>query len=148
MNKEQLKKMVENAEAPDMTDTIRSLKHSKIIRKDINTLIRLKDKFRKLRLSNPDSFQSICKQHCSFLRETYPYIFSKIINSSMDTTILYKFLDILKEIENGTYNQHEASCKVGEYLKEIFIDHKLKKNRPPKHNISWKEFKLQRLSQP
>ena len=65
---------------------------------------------------------------------------------------------ILSKIENGKYDQHEASALVGQILKEIYIDSAIKegdvkekkrngankKKKQKKDNvkkISWKEFK-------
>ena len=74
--------------------------------------------------------------------------------------LLHKFLIILEKIENGECDQHEASVKVGQILKEIYIDSavreanrldnkknkksgkkqkKLSVKKPKK--ISWDEFK-------
>ena len=75
----------------------------------------------------------------------------------IDINILYRFLDILKSIEDGKLDQHEGSFKVGEILKQIYIDSALReeKNLDKKHKnnsnskekvlkpkkISYKEFK-------
>ena len=68
--------------------------------------------------------------------------------------MLYKFLDILKKIEEGQLDQHEGSFMVGSILKEIYVDSALKKAEKldsnsekapePKKanvNVSWKQFK-------
>jgi hypothetical protein len=60
---------------------------------------------------------------------------------------------VLKNIEDGGVDQHEASFLVGTLLKELYIDSALKKaekldketeTEQPKrleNNISWKEYK-------
>jgi hypothetical protein len=70
--------------------------------------------------------------------------------------MLNKFLNVLKQIEDGKIDQHEGSYMVGTILKEIYIDSALKKaektdkkdNKNKKDDkpikpvkISWKEYK-------
>jgi hypothetical protein len=69
--------------------------------------------------------------------------------------MLNKFLDVLRQIENGELDQHEGSFLVGTILKEMYVDSALKKAEKldelnekdkvePKKaevNISWKQFK-------
>ena len=64
--------------------------------------------------------------------------------------ILDKFLEILKQIEDGDIDQHEGSYIVGSLLKELYIDSALRQDkggkkstkiRKPKNNVSWKEWK-------
>jgi len=59
-------------------------------------------------------------------------------------------VSILKEIEDGKLDQHEGSVKVGQILKELYIDSALredKKRHNKKHkyrkskNVSWSDFK-------
>jgi hypothetical protein len=45
----------------------------------------------------------------------------------IDITILNKFLDVLKQIEDGKLDQHEGSFLVGTILKELYVDSALKK---------------------
>ena len=42
-------------------------------------------------------------------------------------SLLYQFIDILEEIEEGKQDQTTASVKVGEILKRIYVDSALKK---------------------
>jgi hypothetical protein len=69
--------------------------------------------------------------------------------------MLYQFLDMLKQIEDGDTDQHEASFKIGSLLKEMYIDSALKtaNNLDKKYGtndevpeiklipISWVEYK-------
>ena len=67
---------------------------------------------------------------------------------------------VLSKIENGTYDQHEASALIGQILKEIYIDSAIKeadikekrRNKNKKiekkksvKKISWREFKQMNL---
>ena len=69
--------------------------------------------------------------------------------------LLNRFLNVLRDIEDGKVDQHEGSFIVGTILKEIYIDSALKKANKleaehsenekrsvePVNNISWAEFK-------
>jgi hypothetical protein len=59
--------------------------------------------------------------------------------------ILYTFLEVLKEIEDGKIDQHDASYKIGMLLKEMYVDPKLDEIKEPTHikgkTISWQQFK-------
>ena len=71
----------------------------------------------------------------------------------MNLQIMGEFLNVLKKIEDGELDQHEGSVKVGELLKELYIDsalkrsEKLDKENPTEtkelktSNISWKQYK-------
>ena len=75
-----------------------------------------------------------------------------MIKGEMNPSILFNLLDVLQSIENGVYDQQEGSVKVGQLLKEIYIDHKLAETarldeQYPKpviqehKKISWTDFK-------
>jgi len=132
------------------TEKIRNLKHSKKIRADVIKLINLKKKYSKL---NSDTRRNIIEKQCSFLYENYTNLFNKILKDNLNMDLLHKFLLILESIENGKCDQHEASVKVGQILKEIYIDSSLreakKKDKKTKKvkmvkpkKISWKEYKI------
>ena len=87
----------------------------------------------------------------------YTDIFNKVKKNEIDLTILWEFLSILGQIENGEIDQHSGAYQVGNLLKKIYIDSALKKadklekknkktkkkvNKPNiKKNINWKEYK-------
>jgi hypothetical protein len=147
----QLQKMIKANDVEDMTELIRDLKHSVLLRDDINKLILLMTKYG----NNSDDLYSFAVTECTFLFTYYTDIFNKIRKNEIDLKILFKFLDVLKEIENGDLDQHEGSFVVGKLLKEMYIDSALRKadklnenNIPvikvePK-NINWKSFKFLR----
>ena len=92
---------------------------------------------------------------CNFLWNNYTNIFNRLMKDEIDVNILYKFIDKLREIEDGITDQHTASVDIGKILKELYIDSALKrekkfeasnnKNKPkerkPVKNISWKQYK-------
>lgn len=147
----QLQNMIKANNVEDQTELIRELKHSQILRNEVNTMILLKAKYR----DDPEKLNMECFNECNFLFTYYTDIYNKVKKDEIDVKILNKFFDVLRQIEDGELNQHEGSFKVGTILKELYIDSALKKaekldeqyadekNEPKKAdvNISWKDFK-------
>ena len=146
----QLQNMIKANNVEDQTNFIRNLKHSQIIRNDVNNMIMIKAKYR----GNDDKIHEECVNECNFLFTYYTDIYNKIRKDEIDIGILNKFLDVLKRIEEGELDQHEGSFLVGTILKELYVDSALKKaeklneNEEPKpepikpqQNVSWKQFK-------
>ena len=139
----QLQDLIRANDTTDQTELMRQLKHSVILRKDVERLVQLRDE-------NAESGQMIAE--CHFLFTYYTDIFNKVKKSEIDVALLYRFFDVLKQIEDGELSQHEGSFQVGTILKELYIDSALKKadklnadvpikeQMKPAHNISWKEF--------
>ena len=146
----QLSDMIKANNVEDQTDLIRNLKHSQILRNEVNNMILLKAKYR----GDDDQIYSECINECNFLFTYYTDIFNKIRKDEIDIGILNKFLDVLRRIEDGELDQHEGSFLVGTILKELYVDSALKKaekldelaekKEEPKKaevNISWSQFK-------
>ena len=146
----QLQNMIKANNVEDQTNFIRNLKHSQIIRNDVNNMIMIKAKFR----GDDAKIHEECVNECNFLFTYYTDIYNKIRKDEIDIGILNKFLDVLKRIEEGELDQHEGSFLVGTILKELYVDSALKKadklneNEEPKpepikpqQNVSWKQFK-------
>jgi hypothetical protein len=114
-----LKKLLRESDVQDNTEYIRSVKHSTKIRDDI----RLLDKMKK---SGTTDSQKL-KEAAPFLFENYPDIFNKMVNDELDLEIMTRLLTVLKLIEDGRVDQHEASVMVGKILKELYVDSALKK---------------------
>jgi len=145
-----LQKMIAENNVTDQTDLIRELKHSHTLRNEVNTLIMLKAKH----CENADDLHMEAMMECNFLFTYYTDIYNKIRKDEIDLKILYKFLDVLEEIEEGKLDQHEGSFKVGTLLKDIYVDsalrkaEKLNENEPEQEeykgaqvNISWSQYK-------
>ena len=153
----QLQKMVKEYGAEETTDKIRSLKHSKKIHQDVALMLELKEKYKRLK---KEQRRTIIQNQCMFLWQNYTNIFNKLFEDYLDLEILYKFIKLLSEIEEGKIDQHEASAKVGQILKEIYIDSALRENKSkeskrkkkvekPKKtgkNISWSQYKKSHLN--
>ena len=146
----QLQNMIKVNNVEDQTELIRDLKHSQILRNEVNNMILLKSKYR----GDEEKIYNECVNECNFLFTFYTDIFNKIRKNEIDICILNKFFDVLRKIEDGELDQHEGSFMVGTILKELYVDSALKKSEKldelaekapePKKaevKISWKEFK-------
>ncbi len=153
-DKLQLQEMIKTNDVEDKTDLIRATKHSKLIREQVKLLEQLKQQHYELYKNNFQEFDILTVEKCSFLFQNYTDIYNKVLKNEVNLEILNKFLDALELIENGEVDQHEASVKVGTYLKELYVDSALKKtekmdaensNKDDKNNefveISWSEYK-------
>jgi len=146
----QLANMIKANNVEDQTDLIRNLKHSQVLRNEVNNMILIKAKYR----GDDAKITEECMNECGFLYTYYTDIFNKVKKDEIDIGILNKFLDVLRKIEEGELDQHEGSFLVGTLLKEMYIDSAIKKadkldeqaekTPQPKrgeNNISWKQFK-------
>jgi RecG-like helicase len=150
-----LQEMVNASDAVDNTSKIRQLKHSRLIRDDVETLMKLKKKYTRMATLKPKKYEAIIISHCNFLFTNYTNIFNRIMKDELNMNILRKFIETLREVEDGKLDQHEASVKIGEILKELYIDSALqreqkldeedagraKKYKNPTNDISWSRFK-------
>ena len=139
----QLQKMLEQHKVEDKTEQIREQKHSGEIKRNVEFILNTKK-------NNPTlskkELEEIILPQCSFLFYNYLELYN-ILFKEIDTTIVYKLLNVLHGIEEGTYDQHEGSVVVGRLLKEIYIDSRLAETKQdekvimkPKE-IQWKDYK-------
>lgn len=153
-DKLQLQEMIKTNDVEDKTELIRATKHSKLIREQVKLLEQLKQDYSELYKSNFQDFDTLTVEKCSFLFQNYTDIYNKVLKNEVNLEILNKFLDALELIENGEVDQHEASVKVGTYLKELYVDSALRKtekmdaentNKDDEKKeimeISWSEYK-------
>ena len=146
-----LQKMIAANNVEDTTDLIRKLKHSHILREDVNNLVMLKAKY----LNDPDQVHLEAMSECNFLFTYYTDIYNKIRKDEIDLKILYNAFDVLRDIEDGILDQHDGAYKFGLLLKKIYVDSALKKAeklnaqndnvepeyKGPQVEISWSQFK-------
>lgn len=149
-----LKKLISEYKPEETTSKIRMLKHSSKIKEDVENYLRLKSKYARLPRQTQEQMY---RNQCNFLYTNYTNIFNKLIKDQLNLSILYRLLIVLKGIEDGKHDQHEGSVKVGEILKQLYIDSALKggnqnekkakkeKKRKGK-NISWEEYKRTEIS--
>lgn len=147
----QLQQMIKANNVQDQTGLIRDLKHSSTLNENVQHLILLKSKYS----NDPDKLHAEGMIECSFLFMHYTDIYNKIRKDEIDLQILFKFLDVLKKIEDKEIDQHEGSFEVGTLLKKIYVDSALKKadklnaseqaNKEEINkgsNITWRQFKI------
>jgi hypothetical protein len=146
----QLNQMINDNNVEDRTSQIRELKHSEILRREVNELVLIKRKY-----EDPEEVNLEGMINCNFLFTYYTDIYNKVRKDEIDYAILFQFLDVLKKIEEGQLDQHEGSYEVGVLLKKLYIDSALKKadkldaqyNNAPDSpvrevmDISWKSYK-------
>jgi hypothetical protein len=146
-----LQKMISANNVEDQTGLIRDLKHSDILRENVNNLVMLKARYP----DDPDTLNLEAMNECNFLFTYYTDIYNKIRKDEIDLKILFQFLDVLNKIEAGQMDQHEGSFEVGMLLKKIYVDSALRKAeklnletdkmepeyKGPQVEISWKQFK-------
>lgn len=157
-----LNEMIKVNNVEDVTEEIRNKRHSFLIKDDVTKMLEIKKKYSRLSKSNPKQFDNMLVSKCKFLFMNYTDIFNKVKKDEIDLTILWNFLSILEQIENGKIDQHEGAYQVGNLLKKIYIDSALKKAeklekknsknknknknkaiKPNnlKKNLTWKEYK-------
>tara|TARA_B100000003_G_C10937402_1_gene374001 strand:- start:8553 stop:9047 length:495 start_codon:yes stop_codon:yes gene_type:complete len=152
--KDQLKKMIEANDTKDMTNKIRENKHSIKLKEGIESIIKLRNENMEMYINDKNEFEKLVLNTNSFLFNNYTDIYNKIMKNEVDIKILNKFLDLLKQIEDGRLDQHEASFMVGSILKEMYVDSAIKRAEKldeesekltvkplPNKEISWKQYK-------
>jgi hypothetical protein len=147
-----LQNMIAANNVEDNTQLIRELKHSQILKENVNNLIMLKAKYP----NDPDALNLEGMSECNFLFTYYTDIYNKIRKDEIDLKILYKAFDVLRNIEDGKLDQHTGAYEFGTLLKQIYVDSALKKadklnaendNQASEYKgaqveISWKQFKI------
>jgi cell division protein YceG involved in septum cleavage len=126
--KEQLQKMIAANDTEDHTKILREIKHSTQIYNDVSTMIKLKRDYARLAKSNPKQFDAMCVSRCAFLFKYYTDIYNRLKTGEIDLNLLFKMINILREIEDGKLDQHEGSFEVGKILKKIYVDSALKRS--------------------
>jgi len=155
---ENLKKELENLknEYQDNTEYIRKAKNSVIIRDEILAMERLKRSYKGD--LNSEEFTELCRLECRFLYDNYMFLFNRLLKDVLNLKLMFQFLHVLKQVEDGSINQEEGSVVVGQILKDIYLDcaireadrldKKYSEERPPPplegKSISWKQFKARK----
>jgi hypothetical protein len=131
----QLQNMINKHNVSDQTDLIRQLQHSRLIRDDVNKLVKIVEAHY---IENDETSAEKIKeegvQQCSFLFRFYTDIFNKIRTREINLEFLYRALFVLEKIENNEVGQHEASYEVGMILKEMYLDSAVRKADKLNHN--------------
>ena len=136
----------------DQTNHIRTLKHSELIKKDFNAILKIQN-------HNPnlthEELDKLCVSNANFLFTNYTDIYNKLVKKQLDILIFVNIIKILKKIEDGDCDQHEGSFEVGTLLKKLYIDSALKRTNELNEKyeqttnetvetkeISWKQYKV------
>ena len=114
----QLNKMIKINNVEDQTNQIRTLKHSSILEKEIKELLILKEKYRE----QPEVLLNESIINCNFLYNNYTDIYNRVKKDEINIDLLFHFIHVLSQIEEGIIDQHDGSFMVGKLLKEIYID--------------------------
>lgn len=133
-----LNDMIKEYNPVDNTELIKELKHSVVLKSNINKLLRIMAEHK----GNTNKIIELAKRDCEVLTVYYPKVFDAIKEGNYDLKILYEMLKVLQKIETGELTQHEASFEVGKYLKQQYIDDKIKLQQKVKeeHNLTDEEF--------
>jgi hypothetical protein len=151
---EEIKEQLKDEDYQDNTEYIRQAKNSGKIRDDIISMERLKRSYKGDIKS--EEFAELCKAECKFLYDNYMYMFNKMLKDVMDMTLMFRFLQVLREIEDGKLNQDEGSVIVGKMLKNMYIDcanregaildEQNKREEPAEgKSINWKQYKMRNI---
>jgi len=152
-----LEQMIKETDEIDNTEQIKKLKHSIKIKEDVNVFVKLNKKYKRMRNNNKKMYMQIMMKNCNFLWTNYTNIFNRLVKEELDLNILYNFINTLSLVEDGELSQHDASVKIGQLLKELYIDSAVKRQDKidkrnnkgkekvikPDKNISWRDYKEQ-----
>ena len=73
-----------------------------------------------------ETIDQMCSTRAPFLFNNYYNIYNRLVKGELNLEILGRLIMLLKGIEDGKYDQHEASVAVGQLLKEMYIDSALR----------------------
>tara|TARA_B100000963_G_C22623233_1_gene671037 strand:- start:1507 stop:2022 length:516 start_codon:yes stop_codon:yes gene_type:complete len=156
LNKQQLQKLLSNVKPVDNSEELKNKKHSTMIRENIQKMWEIKNQNKNMTVQEIDAK---CNKECFFLFKHYTQIYNLFLKKDLRLEVFNRLLDNLEKIENGEISQHDASIKVGQILKALYIDNVIEeKNEYEKQekeliqkqkieqakkikDISWKQFK-------
>ena len=154
-----LKKMISNSqEFVDHTEEIRRVKHSGLLLNSMRDIEKLKRANRDIQLSDPASFEMMCREVAPLMYDLYRDIFRKLVKDEINLAIMVKLIRVLELIEQGQIDQNEGSVMVGKVLKDLYVDSAVREGerldrergqpqetvtvqREPAKQISWAQFK-------
>ena len=132
LNKNELQSLLSNVQPVDNSNVIQNKKHSTIIKDDIQKLLKIKKEHSNL---THEELDNLCSKECFFLFKNYTQIYNLFLKKDLNVNIFNELLENLQKIENGDLNQHEASIKVGQLLKTIYIDNAMKERKDDEEKI-------------
>ena len=118
--------LLKESDASDNTEKIRKLKHSSKIKEQVSIMLDIKKRYSRL---DKETVYKMIDTQCNWLFTHYFNLFNKLKKDELDIQILGQFVNALKAVEDGDMDQHEASVRVGQILKKLYIDSALKKDK-------------------
>ena len=118
--------LLKESDASDNTEKIRKLKHSSKIKEQVYIMMDIKRRYSRL---DKKTLDKMIDTQCNWLFTHYFNLFNKLKKDELDIQILGQFVNALKAVEDGDMDQHEASVRVGQVLKKLYIDSALKKDK-------------------
>ena len=118
--------LLKESDASDNTEKIRKLKHSSKIKEQVSIMMDIKKRYSRL---DKKTLDKMIDTQCNWLFTHYFNLFNKLRKDELDIQILGQFVNALKAVEDGDMDQHEASVRVGQILKKLYIDSALKKDK-------------------
>lgn len=118
--------LLKESDASDNTEKIRKLKHSSKIKEQVSIMLDIKKRYSRL---DKKTLDKMIDTQCNWLFTHYFNLFNKLKKDELDIQILGQFVNALKAVEDGDMDQHEASVRVGQILKKLYIDSALKKDK-------------------
>ena len=131
-------KMMKEEGVENNTSKIRNLKHSQKIREQVKTMLEIKNKYSRL---DKNLMDKMIESKCVWLYQNYSNLYVKLKKNQLNLQILDSFLTTLAEIEDGKIDQHEGSVKVGQLLKQLYIDSALKNKKQMEDNDNTRKKK-------
>lgn len=150
--------LLKESDASDNTEKIRKLKHSSKIKEQVSIMLDIKKRYSRL---DKQTVYKMIDTQCDWLFRHYFNLFNKLKKDELDIQILGQFVNALKAVEDGDMDQHEASVRVGQILKKLYIDSALKKDKKEeakrerqrkkkpvnrKAKLTWAQFKKLNLN--
>jgi hypothetical protein len=142
-NREKLNEILkDNDDVVDNTSFIREQKYSEKIKLDVEKLLIFRSKNQTLMKNDVQKYEELLKCECFFLSTNYPEIFSKLKEDTLDMKLMFKMIEIYRDIEDGKLDQHEASFKIGSILKKIYVDTVINTNEniKPSKKITYSQW--------
>lgn len=150
-SKDDLRNALSTADAPDNTEYIREFKNSERILTDVRTIEKLRRQYPSI---GQAEFVELCQKEASFLYNGFTVIFNKLVANEINLAMLSRLIHVLQNIEAGYLDQYQGSVKVGELLKEIYLDSAVRRGEKidtehtsdikapiEPQKISWREYK-------
>lgn len=124
MNAINLQNMVSEDAVRDNTDTIRELKHSQLIKAEVDRMFKIKiDNLDK----SANDLNTLCALECPILFTYYTDIYNRIRKDEIDMGMLYTMIATMQKIENGEITTSEGAQQMADVIKQLYQMSAIKK---------------------